>query len=525
MTNLFSTLAFSALIAVALGVFLRQRGWGIALPLLAAGAIVGVAPIGPDAPPEPEVVLIAVLAPLVFGEALGSSYLDLRKVSRPVLALAIGLVIATTLIVGAVASLVVAMPIAMAFALGAVLAPTDAVAVSTVARRAGLPRRLVSILEGESLVNDGTGLTALKIAIVAAAAGSVTLAEMSLVFTLAVVVGVGVGVIGGVALSWVLRRAKDLVSANALVLVAPFGLYLIAEDFEGSGILAVVVAALIIANRQTSDPGHAGRVQSVNLWKHITFALQCLAFFLVGMEIPDVLGRTKEDHLTTLLILVPVVLVTLIVVRTLFVFGMVGTSRAARRSGANVTRGAIILSWAGARGPVSGLAAFSIPVVFASGQQVPFRDLILATAFVIIVLTLLLSLTLAPLARALRVPPDDDVDLLARVDVRLARAALDRLTDVEVEAMEAGTPMDAAVSERLREAAEQRLEVRSLPGDPSTTQELATQQLVAAARAMIRAEQEELIAMRDGEGLPDALVRPILQQLDLRDQALRTEQR
>ncbi|MCF8537316.1 MAG: cation:proton antiporter, partial [Candidatus Nanopelagicales bacterium] len=119
MNEIFATMVMAAVISVALGVFLRQRGWGIAIPLLAVGALVGIAPVGPDAPPDPEVILIAVLAPLVFGEALGSSYLDLRKVSRPVLALAIGLVVATTLLVGVVATMVVAMPIAMAFALGA----------------------------------------------------------------------------------------------------------------------------------------------------------------------------------------------------------------------------------------------------------------------------------------------------------------------------------------------------------------------------------------------------------------------
>jgi len=260
MNEIYVTMAVAAAVSVSIGVFLRQRGWGIAIPLLAAGALLGAAPFGPDAPPDPEIILVVVLAPLVFGEALGSSYLDLRRVSRPVLALAIGLVVVTTLAVGFVGSLLVAMPVAMALALGAVLAPTDAVAVSAVARRAGLPRRLVSILEGESLVNDGTGLTALKVALVAAAAGSLTFVEVGRVFTLAVVVGVGVGAIGGMALSWVLRWTKDLVPANALVLVAPFGLYLVAEELQGSGILAVVAAALIVANRQNADPGHTGRV-------------------------------------------------------------------------------------------------------------------------------------------------------------------------------------------------------------------------------------------------------------------------
>lgn len=154
MNETYVTLAGSAAIAVGIAAFARQRGWNMALPLIAAGALVGALPIGPTAPPDPEVILVTVLAPLVFGEALGSSYLDLRKVSRPVLALAIGLVITSTLVIGAVTVTVVAMPLAMAFALGAVLWPTNAVAVSAVARRAGLPRRLVSILEGESLVND-----------------------------------------------------------------------------------------------------------------------------------------------------------------------------------------------------------------------------------------------------------------------------------------------------------------------------------------------------------------------------------
>ncbi|MEC7102492.1 MAG: cation:proton antiporter, partial [Actinomycetota bacterium] len=167
--------ALTAVIVLGLAAFMRQRGWGIALPLIALGVAVGLAPFGPAAPPEPEVILILLLAPLVFGEALSSSYLDLRRVSRPVLALAIGLVLTATLVVGGVVSLFVAMPLAVAFALGAIVSPTDAVAVSTIAKRASLPRRLVSILEGESLVNDGTGLTALRVAVVAAVAGSVTM--------------------------------------------------------------------------------------------------------------------------------------------------------------------------------------------------------------------------------------------------------------------------------------------------------------------------------------------------------------
>jgi CPA1 family monovalent cation:H+ antiporter len=520
------TLALGATIAVGAAVVLRRLGWGIAIPLIAVGAVVGELPIGPMAPPDPEFVLVVILAPLVFGEALGSSYLDLRRVSRPVLALAVGLVVATTLVIGAVGTLLVAMPLAMALALGAVLAPTDAVAVSTVARRAGLPRRLVSILEGESLVNDGTGLTALKVALVAAAAGSVTLLEVTGVFVIAVTVGVVVGGLGGWLFAFVLRRSNDLVPANALVLVAPFLLYAVAEEFDGSGILAVVVAGLVIAHAQNSDPGHSGRVQSVIVWRHITFLLQALAFFLVGLELPEVLRRLDATEWRAVLVLIPVVVVALIVTRALFVMLMVALGRARAGAGGRLpVKGAILLSWAGARGPVSGLAAFSIPVAFASGDAVPFRDVILATAFCVIVVTLLLSMTLAPLARVVGIPKDDDTAILRRIDLMLARAALERLDAVEAEALEAGHPIPAAVSERLRDDVEHRVRPQSTSeaptGDESESARRSDRQLRDAAAAMVRAEQEELIRLRDEEGLPDAVVRPILRDLDVRAQALR----
>jgi monovalent cation/hydrogen antiporter len=526
-SDTFVVLAFGATFALAVATVARQRGWGMAIPLIIAGAVIGPLPIGPTAPPDPEIVLVAILAPLVFGESLGSSYLDLRRVSRPVLALAIGLVLVTTVVVGYVGEHFLGISWAMALALGAVLAPTDAVAVSAVARRAGLPRRLVSILEGESLVNDGTGLTVLKVALVIAAAGSVQFGEGLLIFVIAVVVGVAVGAGGGLLCAWVLRRSRDLVAANALILVIPFLLYVAAEELEGSGILAVVVAGLVIAHSQNSEPGHSGRVQSVIVWRHITFVLQALAFFLVGLELPEVVARVGGEQAGLLIVTVAVVLLCIVGARFVFVFAMSLTQSArgdARPVGILLRSGAV-LAWAGARGPVSGLAAFSIPVAFASGEAVPYRDLVLATTFCIIVITLLLSLTLAPLARALGVRSDDDAELTRRVDVLLAQAALERLGDVEAEAMNSGDPLPADVSERLRADAERRLEPAGAGGDVTATEELQLQRMIGAARAMVRAEQEELIRLRDEEGLPDAIVRPLLRQLDLRDQALRTELR
>ena len=215
------------------------------------------------------------------------------------------------------------MPVAVALALGAVLAPTDAVAVSTVARKASLPRGLVSILEGESLVNDGTALTALRVAVVATIAGSITAAQISVVFLLAVAVGIGTGLAGGWLLSFVISKSNDTIAANSLVLVAPFALYLGAEHLEGSGILAVVVAGLYTAHSQSTKARNPGRLQSAMLWRHVTFVLQSLAFFMVGIYLVNTLLAVSNHDRLLVAVLVPAVVVTLILTRVVFVMVMV----------------------------------------------------------------------------------------------------------------------------------------------------------------------------------------------------------
>jgi len=515
----FESLAFSAIVALALAVILRHFGISIALPLIAAGAILAVSPWGPDALPDPEIVLVAILAPLVFGEALSSSFLDLRKVSKQVLLLAIGLVIATTLVVGGVAAWVAAMPLAAAFALGAVLAPTDAVAVSTVAKKASLPHRLISILEGESLVNDGTGLTALRVAVAAAVVGSVTVVQVGEIFILAVAVGVGIGALSGAVLSQVLRRTRDSVAGNALILVAPFAIYLGTEHLEGSGILAVVVAALWIAHAQHSEPGSSGRLQANYVWKHMTFIFQAVAFFSIGLEFPDVFGRLPSGQIPLIPGLVLAVLAALIVTRFIFVFGIVGLATSYRQF-PKWAQSAALVSWAGARGPVSGLAAFSIPLTIAAGDDFPFRDTILATTFCIIVITLILSLTIAPLARALGISETEDAEELMRIDAQLARAAIERLDSIIAEADVKESPLDPTIIQGLRDQALARIEASEHMAQLELSEGESEYQWKAVSLSLLHAEQTELIRIRDEDGVPDSVIRPKMQELDMREQAL-----
>jgi Na+/H+ antiporter len=513
---------FTAAAALAIGVaaITRQRGWGMAIPVLIFGAIIELLPIGIGAPTQPEIVLVAVLAPLVFGEALGSSYLDLRKFSRPILLLAVGLVIATTFAVGGVVLLVVAMPVAMALALGAILAPTDAVAVSAVARRASLPRRLVSILEGESLVNDGTGLTALRVAVIAAVVGSITFAEVSWVFAASVIGGVAVGALGGWSLSWVVARSADVTAANALVIIAPFALYLGAEAIEGSGILAVVVAALWIAHAQTSDPSQRGRMQSAVVWRHITFMLQAVAFFLIGMEFAATMRSLVTADLMLVLVLIPLAVITLIATRALFIALMVSLPKVRGPKHHGQWREAAIVAWAGTRGPVSGMAAFSLPLVMRDGEALPYRDVVVATTMGVIVVTLLISLTIAPVARWLRIPPDDDAETLRRVHSALATAAFQQLTDAQEQADLAGHPLPSELVAHLRRDLEGRLDRFTPDTDPGDTAEISLAASIHTQLLIVQAEKAELLRIRDEEGLPDAIVRPLLAELDARERAL-----
>lgn len=500
----------------------RKQGISPSIPLLAAGLLVGILPIGPDAPTDPEFFLVVVLAPLVFGEALSSSYVDFSRVRRPILLLAIGLVIFGAYVVGMTAALIVpGMPLAVALSLGAILAPTDAVAVSAVAKRAGLPRRMVHTLEGESLVNDGTALTLLRVSAAAAAAGSVTVVHAGTILVLSVVGGLVVGVIAGWLITVLVRRADDTTVVNGIILVAPFPIYFSAEVIEGSGILAVVAAALIVAHSTSSSVGYSGRLQALDLWRTITFILQAAAFFLVGIEFPAVVGGLDDTDRRYLVVLVPVVFLALVAARFTFVFLMktLGLSRGESK------HAWIVIAWSGTRGPISALAAFTLPVFLDDGvTPFPYRALVISVTFCVVVITLLLAPTIAPLARRLSLPPDDDTEMVLRVRTQMARAALDRLGEIEDGAERSGHPISSDVSDRLRRGAELKLERASNRSerqeDPARSEDMKARTAQHISIEMVHAESQELLRLRDEEGLPDAVMRQFQTELDVRVRAM-----
>jgi len=498
-------------VAVAASGVCRWRGITPALPLLVVGLGLSLVPGLVGQVPTPETVLVFLLAPLVFALALETSYLDLRGASRPILLLAVGLVVVTTLVVGGVVTAIdPATPFAVACILGAVLAPTDAVAASSGGRAAGLPRRVLTIIEGESLVNDGTALTLLRVALVVVAAGSVTPGQFAVTLVQSIVVGAGMGALVGAFVAWLLSRIDDQVVGNAAIILTPFLVYLGAERLGGSGLLGVAIAGVWISHSGSTRARAEVRLTSSVLWGQLAFLLESVAFLFVGLELPSTIQSIHGLSWWQFVALVVLTVGVLVATRAIFIAAVRLVTPAHLRAG---RRTSLVIIWAGARGPVSVLAAFTIPVTLADGTPFPGRAEILAVTFGVVVATLVLSLTLGPLVRRLGFEPEDDAELLERARDRAASAALSRLDSLVNNARADGMVVPEQLVAGLRGAVlvRRRINRRS---------QRLTETYLDWRRDMLEAERLELQEMRDEGVLPDPVMRDLLREVDVREAAL-----
>jgi len=267
--------------AVVIAAVARRRGWPAPLLLVAAGLL--VSPLVPPVRLDPELVLFVFLPPLLYSAAFDSSYLRLRDVKRSVALLSVGLVLFTAAAVGLVVHLMLPeMPMAAAFALGAIIAPPDAVAAVAVGRRLGLPRRTLTILVGESLFNDATALTAYRVAIAAVVGGTLDLWGGAWQFLVAAAGGVAIGLALAFVFAWLLERTRDSLVENTLMLLVPFAAYLAAESVHASGVISVVLVGLHLGNRMHLR-GFGTRLVSDAVWKVSDFFLETIVFALIGL--------------------------------------------------------------------------------------------------------------------------------------------------------------------------------------------------------------------------------------------------
>ena len=363
-------------LSVLLAALARRFNASAPLALVVAGLIVSAVPGFKDIELDPELVLYVLLPPLLWSAGLESSYVNLKRNIRPIGLLAVGLPLATTFAVGFVAfKTVPELTVAAALTLGAIVAPPDAVSATAVGRRLGLPRRVMTLLGGESLLNDATALTAYKVALAAAIGSAATWSKGLGTFALAAGGGVAIGIALGALIALIRHRLKDPLVESALGLVAPFVIYLTAEEAHGSGVLAVVVAALMLG-QLSPHAGYETRLQDQAVWKAVQLLLESFAFLMIGLQLPTVIGELSGISASVIAASSAAVLATVIVVRIAWVYMFAYlprmlSSRIREREPAPTVAQVFVVAWAGMRGVVSLAAAFAVPMTTLSGDAVP----------------------------------------------------------------------------------------------------------------------------------------------------------
>ncbi|WP_406045957.1 Na+/H+ antiporter [Micromonospora sp. NBC_00898] len=523
MEPLFEVVVFLA-IATFGAALARRLGLLAPILLVVLGLALSFLPFFPQVRLDPTLVLVGILPPLLYVAALETSVPAFRLNLRPILLLAVGLVLFTAVVVGTIVHLFLPdLPYAICLALGAVVAPPDAVAATAVARKVGLPRRIVTILEGESLVNDATALVLLRVAIAAATAagGHVGFGAVAREVLVAAGGGILIGLLGVVVFGYLHKHTTDAVLDNALSLIVPFAVVFAAEEIHASGVVAVVVTGLGIGHKLPLLMSAASRLQVAAFWRLIRFLLEGLVFLLVGLQLREVL-RDLNEPLGLLAGITVAVLAAVFLTRFVWLFPATYlprlVPRVRRRDPAPPVQVPIVIGWAGMRGVVTLAAALALPLTLAEGRPYP-RQLFIWLAFAVIVVTLVAQgATLPAVARRLKLPTDDPVqDALsaAAVQQQASRAAQERLDELAD-----GAP--AAVVERLRGLVQSRTNLawERLGG---TERETPSQAYGRLRQEMIDAEREVFRAARDSGRIPEEVLVRAYRDLDLEESLLRQE--
>ena len=521
---------------------------GVAAPLILIllGIGIGYLPFMPSVVVSPEIILVGVLPPLLYAAAVNVPLIDFRRNFRPVIGLSVVLVIITTLVVGLTLHWAVPqVPLPVAFALGAVISPTDAVAATAIGKRLGMPDRIVSILEGESLVNDATSLVLLKTALIALS-GSFAFMPAVGMFSYSVATAVLIGFCIGIITVWVRSKFKNPVYDTVVSFAVPFLAFIPAEELGASGVLAVVVTGLYTGHHATMKFSAIARTNERLNWRTIQFVLDNGVFLLMGLELHGLVDRVGDSdfHLDTVILVSFVLVGVLIGCRALFVvptiwimrrtarrieyrsrgLGLIvkrmqvhsattparlsRTERMAQRSAADAAherdaqlgwRDGMLLSWTGMRGVVTLAAAQSIPT------EVPFREQIVLTAFIVATVTLLFhGLTLPALIR--RLWPEgvggNDRSELAVLCRDLMASGINAIDDeIEKEAAAGGPTTPEFISESARVSSKNALATLAIalnPMDPNlpSTQESPAEAYLRLANVSLEAQRAALLEER-----------------------------
>jgi Na+/H+ antiporter len=509
----------------ALSVLSRALDVPYPILLVLAGVVLGLIPGLPSPQLHPDLVLVIFLPPLLYVAAFFADLRDLRANLRPISLLAIGLVLLTAAGVAVAARLLLDIPWAAAFALGGILAPTDPVAATAIMRRLGAPRRLVNVIEGESLVNDGTGLVIYRAAVAAAIGGSFSLLDASLDFAIGVAGGIAVGVAIGWLVAEVRQRIDDIPTEVTVSLFTGYAAYLPAEQIGVSGVLAAVTAGIVLGLRAPRISSAQMRIQGFAVWELVMFLINSVLFVLVGLQLPHVMDGIEGRSTLSLIGYGLLFSAVVIAIRFVWMFTVpyvirVIDRRESQRQRRTTWRYRTVSAWSGMRGAVSLAAALALPLETNAGTPFPERDLIVFIAFSVILVTLVLQgLTLPLLIRRLRVYDDGSEEEREELHARLraARAALEHLDVLEEEGW-----IRADTLERMRalyDYRKRRFAARAGKGEDEGYED-RSQSYQRAVRGVLDAQRAALVQMRRAGEISNEVMHRIERELDLEDTRL-----
>jgi Na+/H+ antiporter len=496
--------------------------------LVIAGLLVGFIPGIPKVSLDPDMVFLVVLPPLLYSAAWVTSWRDFSYNLTSIASLAVGLVAFTVFGVAAAVSWVFAgIDWHTGFVLGAVVATTDAIAATSIAKRIGLPKRIVDILEGESLLNDATGLLALEFATAMVVYGQ-NPTVFSAVGRLAYLVAAGIviGLIIARLVEWFEHRIDDGPIEIAVSLFVPYATYLAAEALHSSGVLAVVAAGLYLGRRSSRFFSPSVRLQAYSVWGSLTFILNGLVFVLIGLQLPYVLAGIREVPLSKLLLYGLLFSALLILLRLLWSFPSSYVSYFFRKQVLHQDeqppnlRAVFVIGWTGMRGVIALAAAISLPQTIADGSPFPHRDLIVFLTFAVILVTLVVQgLTLPPLIRALGLAapagPDCEEQEARRLMIEAALAHLnnrDRANE---------SPESADLYDDIRKHYTHRLaNISHHDGQPHDDARELYDRYLALSQELLDTERKTAVRLRDEGRINDEVLRQLEHELDLSETRL-----
>ena len=493
--------------------------------LVLGGLLLGFGPGVPTVTMPPEVVLVGILPPLLYVSAYFTGLRELRQNLRPISLLAVGLVAVTTAGVAVVAHRVADLPWAEAFVLGAVVSPTDPIAATAIGKRLGVPRRLVDIVEGESLVNDGTALVLLRTAIVASVTGVFSPWEAAGRLVVSIVGGIAVGLAVGYLVRRVRRALDNPPLEVTIAFLTGYFAFLPASAMGVSGVLAVVTAGVYMGWYTPELTTVQTRLQGQGFWEILTFLLNVLLFGLIGLQLRPILDSLSGTGGWSLVSDASLIVLAVILLRIVWVFPATYVPRwliprLRERDPSPPWTYPAFIAWNGMRGAVTIAAALLVPLHTDAGVPFPGRDLIVFFAFAVVLGTLVLQgLSLPAVIRALRLEEDDGGadDEEAQARVRAAEAALERLEELVAE----GWVLDDT-AERLRGAYRFRIDRFSARTDPDGDGKIEKRSLKyqRVRRELLEAERHAVVELRNTGEISDEVMRRVERDLDLENSRL-----